>query len=445
MIAAVAPPSSGPTLVWIEPASAKAAFFREVAQGFPPEWANLFLTGHAKLESRLRRAGLAAHRLADLPAEGPVPSPEEVETALGALLRATATDPLAVRRRASHWIQRIDPWLEHHRVVAGIVWGGSGLLPSVTAARIRQRGGTVLVLQNGYFPGTVQVDPEGCNASARAVRALPEVLAELQATRAEEEELDRVLESLRTGRGRGRPLPPPPLPPPSPSARAAHLCSHFPVQMRRLRTALRFPNHRIRRERRPLPDTFVLFPLQVRHDTQLQLHSPLWGDRLDELVPALARALAEVAPSLPLVVKLHPKDESSDYDGLAATHPEVVFVDGIPMPECLRRARAVVTVNSTAGFEALCHGLPVLMLGENFYGLPGVVEKASSREDLGPALHRTLTRSPDPERRRKLLLWTYHRFLVHGHYRDGGEGSVQAVRQALLDRLRPVLAAAGPA
>jgi len=437
-------PSSGPTVAWIEPASAKAAFFREVAAGFPAEWRSLFLTEHAKLESRLRRAGLAVHRLADLPPEGRAPSPQEVDEALGPLLRATASDPSAVRRRASTWIRRIDPWLERQRVVAGIVWGGSSLLPSVTAARIRQRGGTVLVLQNGYFPGTVQVDPEGCNASARAVRALPEVLASWRANPAKEAELARVLAAFREAGPRPRPKPPPALPPPSLGARAAHLRTHLPVQIHRLRTVLRFPNRHIRRARHPLPDSFVLLPLQVREDTQLHLHSPVWGNRLEELVPALGRALAEVDPSLPLVVKLHPKDESSDYDRLAAAHPEVVFVDRIPMPECLRKARAVVTVNSTAGFEALCHDLPVLMLGENFYGLPGVVEKAVSRADLGPALERTLTGHPDRERRRKLLLWTYHRFLVHGHYRDGGAESVQSVRDALLGYLRDTKVDPGP-
>ena len=441
----VLPSSAAPAIVWIEPAGKKAAFFREVAAGFSPEWRSLFLTEHAKLESRLQRAGLPAHRLTTFPAEGPVPAPEEVEAALGPLLRATATDPVTVRRRASHWIRQIDPWLERHRVVAGIVWGGSSLLPSVTAARIRHRGGIVLVLQNGYFPSTIQVDPEGCNASARAVRALPEELRQWQASPAEEEELDRVLDSLRSGRARPSPPAPPPLPPPGALARAAHLRSHLPIQIHRFQTSLRRPNRLIRRAHRPLPDRFVLFPLQVRSDTQLQLHSPLWGDRLDALIPALSRALATAAPDLPLVVKLHPKDENTDYDGLAAAHPEVVFVEGVPMRECLQRARAVVTVNSTAGFEALCHGLPVLMLGENFYGVDGVVEKAHSREDLGPALHRTLTRPPDPLLRRKLLLWTYHRFLVHGHYRDGREASVQAVRQALLDHLRPILSATVPA
>jgi hypothetical protein len=59
-----------------------------------------------------------------------------------------------------------------------------------------------------------------------------------------------------------------------------------------------------------LPERFVFFPMQVRQDSQLTVHSPVYGNRLDLALDDLTAALAEKAPDMRLVVKLHPRTDA---------------------------------------------------------------------------------------------------------------------------------------
>jgi capsular polysaccharide export protein len=50
----------------------------------------------------------------------------------------------------------------------------------------------------------------------------------------------------------------------------------------------------------------------------------------------------------------------------------VTVLDGGQLGKVLDRSRAVVTVNSTVGSEALARGLPVITLGKAVYDIPGL-------------------------------------------------------------------------
>ena len=50
----------------------------------------------------------------------------------------------------------------------------------------------------------------------------------------------------------------------------------------------------------------------------------------------------------------------------------VTVLDGGSLGKVLARSRAVVTVNSTVGSEALAGGLPVITLGKAVYDIPGL-------------------------------------------------------------------------
>jgi capsular polysaccharide export protein len=170
-----------------------------------------------------------------------------------------------------------------------------------------------------------------------------------------------------------------------------------------------------------LPARYVLLPFQVRTDSQLMLHSPLYGNDMEAVVRELDAALARIDPALRLLAKFHPHElpqVQHRYRRLPRQYPRVCFVSDVPMRTLLEKAQAVVTINSTTGFEALLYDRPVLALGLNFYTVPGLVNCLEQREDLEPALRTMLAGTPDRERRRAFLRFINARFLAEGHYLD---------------------------
>jgi capsular polysaccharide export protein len=188
-----------------------------------------------------------------------------------------------------------------------------------------------------------------------------------------------------------------------------------------------------------LPDRYVLLPFQVRSDSQLVLHSPLYGDDLEAVVREVDAALAGIDPQLRLVAKFHPYELPNvqlAYRDLPRRYPRVCFVSSIPMARLVAGSTAVVTINSTAGFEAMLYDKPVLALGRNFYTVPGVVDCLERREDLGDALRRLLSRAPDHGMRRSFLRFARARFLAAGGYHDFSERSLRAFSTRIIALLR---------
>ncbi len=185
----------------------------------------------------------------------------------------------------------------------------------------------------------------------------------------------------------------------------------------------------------------------MRSDSQLVLHSPLFGDDLEAVVRELDAALARIDPALRLVAKFHPLElphVQRGYRELPQRYPRVCFVSRVPMPQLLANAVAVVTINSNAGFEALLYDKPVLALGRNFYTIPGIVDCLERRADLEAALRRMLAGKPEPERRRAFLRFVRARLLASGGYHDFSERSLRAFAARVRDLLDAPRAATGP-
>ncbi len=140
---------------------------------------------------------------------------------------------------------------------------------------------------------------------------------------------------------------------------------------------------------------FVYYPLHVPADFSLTIRSP---DCLDQYA-LLERALAALPPGHKLAIKEHPALVGAvDYARTAALlkhDPRLVLLDpGLNNFEVMRRATAVLTVNSKSGAEALLLGRPVIVLGDAFYRPCALVRRAESLAEL-PAL---LAAACDPER-----------------------------------------------
>ncbi|MDG4647437.1 capsule biosynthesis protein CapA [Roseibacterium sp. SDUM158017] len=120
--------------------------------------------------------------------------------------------------------------------------------------------------------------------------------------------------------------------------------------------------------------------LQLEHDASFRDHGP-FGTQAD-FVEAVIRGFAEGAPGHHhLVFKAHPLEDGrvpvqSDIRRIAKAQgvgDRVHFVRGGKLAGLLDDARSAVTVNSTAGQQALWRGLPLKCFGQAVYRKPEFV------------------------------------------------------------------------
>lgn len=154
-----------------------------------------------------------------------------------------------------------------------------------------------------------------------------------------------------------------------------------------------------RSQRRRLLDgtPYFLVPLQVASDSQVLTSSDYQGMEpfITELISSFARHGHRKER---LAFKHHPRDRGYNHYGrliqrLSRQHGladrVIYFHDGV-LGTILKRARAVVTINSTVGLQALYHAVPTKVMGRTFYNLPGLTDQ----QDLA-----TFWRNPQPSDR----------------------------------------------
>ncbi len=131
---------------------------------------------------------------------------------------------------------------------------------------------------------------------------------------------------------------------------------------------------------------YTLVPLQVSSDSQVSLGSDYAG--MEPFIAQLIDSFARDAPTdQRLAFKHHPRDRGYNHYGaliqdLAREHGVadrvLYFHDGALGP-ILKRAKAVLTINSTVGLQALYHAVPTKVLGRTFYNMPGLTDQQSLR------------------------------------------------------------------
>ncbi|MCW2307309.1 capsule biosynthesis protein [Rhodobium gokarnense] len=127
---------------------------------------------------------------------------------------------------------------------------------------------------------------------------------------------------------------------------------------------------------------FFVFPMQLEGDFQIRDHSPFDG-MADALRPVIASFAANAPEDAHLLIKGHPLDNGlenwpktigaivSAYD----LEDRIHYLDGGRLDEMLPFASGMVTVNSTAGIEALMHGCPTKTLTPAIYDIEGLTDR----------------------------------------------------------------------
>ncbi|AYA08368.1 capsular biosynthesis protein [Rahnella aquatilis] len=128
-----------------------------------------------------------------------------------------------------------------------------------------------------------------------------------------------------------------------------------------------------------LDQRYYLAILQVYNDSQIRHHSP-YNDVRDYINDVM-HSFAKKAPKREfLVIKHHPMDRGHRFYGPLIRQlgkkygiaDRVIYVHDLPMPELLTHAKAVVTINSTAGISALIHNKPLKVMGNALYDIKGL-------------------------------------------------------------------------
>lgn len=137
--------------------------------------------------------------------------------------------------------------------------------------------------------------------------------------------------------------------------------------------------HVLTRLQTQLDNRFYLAILQVYNDSQIRHHSPY--DDVRDYINDVMYSFSTKAPAAKfLVFKHHPMDRGHRLYGPLikqlslkyGVHNRVLYVHDLPMPEMLKHAKAVVTINSTAGLSALIHHKSLKVMGNALYDIKGL-------------------------------------------------------------------------
>lgn len=215
--------------------------------------------------------------------------------------------------------------------------------------------------------------------------------------------------------------------------------SYLRTQMRlHFRSALN--ERRLRRLYSPLPQDrkFLYYPLHVATDVALTLRAPEYLDQC-ALLDYLAR---NVPVTYLLVAKEHPamvggidyvrvRDLLRRYDNVRLLPPDLNNL------EVIRRASAIVTVNSKSGAEAILLNRPVLALGDSFYRASGLVLTATL-SDVPDVLQRIVTMPPRGQREIEAFFQGVWESSYPGELYDTDEANCERFVESLVAHLRGV-------
>ncbi len=286
--------------------------------------------------------------------------PESAEQARAALAAAKKQPRGALARGLKYWLIRGQynwsrRYFSRHRARIAVCWNGITGSRRAFMQGARDAGARCLYVELAPFPGRVTIDPKGINA-LNSVPRDPEFFTGWAAK-----------DPARTGedwRRMGEGL---------------------------IARASRRPDVKQGGAEAPvLAGKFLFCPLQVPDDSQIRLFSG-WVGSVPGMLDILSDAAAELPDGWHIRVKEHPSARAGLGEAVRAAvdraHGRLVIDNETDTFAQVAASAGVVTINSSVGLQAFFHDRPVIVLGEAFYALPGLVHRAD-----GPrALHHLLS------------------------------------------------------
>lgn len=296
---------------------------------------------------------------------------------------------IAFKGSHDRWPDTCAELMTRHRITDLVLYGDTRPIHAQAVALARLRGITVHVFEEGYLrPYWVTYERDGSNGNSRLMSmTLPDMQAALEKVDQDLPDTPATWGDMRQHmvwgalyhgcvalgfRAYANFSP----------HRALTVGQEFRLYIKRL---ILMPVHRIERKlatRRIRQGGFPyhLAILQLEHDASFRDHSPF--SSITEFLALVMEGFAKGAPRHHhLVFKAHPLEDGRtpllpEIRRLARLHGltgRVHFVRGGKLAELLDDARSAVTVNSTAGQQALWRGLPLRTFGTAVYAKPEFV------------------------------------------------------------------------
>lgn len=360
------------------------------------------------------------------------------------------------RARFLPWTGSLDDWpeavaqlLDAKRITDLVLYGDTRPIHVQAILAARRVGITVHVFEEGYIrPHWVTYERNGTNGNSRLMgTSVAEMRAALARAEMDQPEAPAHWGDMRQhvfwgalyhgcvllGSHRFRQFRP---------HRGLTVRQEFMLYLRRL---LLLPVHRWERllaERRirlgGFPYHLVL--LQLEHDASFRAHSPFASmtDFIDAVIDGFAQGAARHHH---LVFKAHPLEDGRApipraIRRAAVRHgvaDRVHFVRGGKLAQLLNHARSAVTVNSTAGQQALWRGLPLKTFGAAVYAKPEFVSSRPLPEFFA-----------HPDRPDSRAYRDFRHYLLETSQIAGGFYSARGRRQLLRQVVDMMLAAEDP-
>jgi capsular polysaccharide export protein len=301
------------------------------------------------------------------------------------------------------WPDHLTQILDEHTITDIVIYGDTRPIHATAARIATDRGLTVHVFEEGYLrPYWITYERGGSNGHSRLMQMTPsdiitrhpDLLPHLKEVPPVWGDMRQhmfwgaIYHGLVMAGARAYPQFAP--------HRALTVGQEFRLYLRRL---LLLPLHRWERmlatrhiNRGKFPYHLVL--LQLEHDASFQAHSPF--ATMSEFLDLVVAGFAKGAPAHHhLVFKAHPLEDgrapiARTIRRLAAHHNlagRVHFVRGGKIGKLLDTAKTAVTVNSTAGQQALWRGRPLRIFGQAIYGKPEFVSTQALPEFFASPTH----------------------------------------------------------
>lgn len=294
---------------------------------------------------------LGAIRFLALPPMGFRNYPETEARVATALANAKKQPKPGVMTSAKRWLLRIQyngtrRFFERATGQTAVVWNGLNGSRNVFAQAARDAGNATLFFELSPFKGRITVDPCGVNFHNGLPRAAAPYINWAKATAQQTDWRDV----------------------------AATITARAPLSPVASGDA-----------KRPLTEPFVFVPLQVPGDSQLRLFGGAF-----QTVEAVIDAVTAASDALPqgwhLRIKEHPTAKVRFGDRIAAiNNPRVVLDNATDTFAQVAACKALVTVNSSVGLEAMFFEKPVAAMGDCFWAIDGIAAHLPSVDALSAA------------------------------------------------------------
>lgn len=189
---------------------------------------------------------------------------------------------------------------------------------------------------------------------------------------------------------------------------------------------------------------YIYVPFQLETDSQIIKHSKRIKT-MKQLVENCSKALKKYNETnnknLKMIFKTHPLYRSEieiiDIIGIneiCEKDPNLIFLTEGNNSKLLDHAKAVITINSTVGLEALIRHKPVITLGDAFYGIENIAYVCEDLEQLDELIKKALETKVNTDLIDQFIFYLRFDYFVEVYRNNPDDESIENLINRMLNK-----------